>query len=504
VEALAVRFHRLFLGLERAHGRYIISGKEQGSNKLVGKATVLIAPVTDTLWKDHLEGKNSVGIVPIQDDSKCWFGAIDVDVYDDIDLPAIAKKVSELKFPLVCCRSKSGGLHAFCFLKEAIPAGELRSKLKEFSAGIGYGTAEIFPKQSEILAERGDIGSWINMPYFDVEKTLRYGFDKSGNKLSAEDFLKYAEASRVLPSELMASSIGLSVDFTDGPPCLQFLASHGFSPGTRNDGLFNLGVYLRKARPETWEIDLVNCNQKYMKPVLSDIEVKAVAKSLRRKTYNYACSKPPICGHCNLDVCRSRVHGIGAGAFSLQLAGLTKYAASPPVWFIDIENGGRLELNTNELQDQLKFQRRCIEALNKMPPMVDRVLWQTIIQGLLDKVTVIEAPVDASPRGQMLELLEKFLTSRAQARAREEMIIGKPWTSEGRHWFKMSDFLSYLDKSKFKDLKVHQVSSILKEIGGEHKFITIKGKGLNVWTVPEFPKQTEGFAVPSMVQKSPF
>lgn len=504
MEQFAKQFHQLFLGLERAYGKYAISGTKGNGKKLVGKATTLVATVTDFLWQEHLEGKNGIGIVPIRDDSNCMFGAIDVDVYEGIDLPGLAKKIHELKFPLVCCRSKSGGLHAFCFLKEPIPAGTFRTKMKEFAAGIGYGTAEIFPKQSEILAERGDIGQWINMPYFDQEKTLRYGIDKNGKKLSIQEFIDLAEKSRVSAEEFLKISLEMSVDFSDGPPCLQFLVSHGFSAGMRNDGLFNLGVYLRKARPDTWEIDLANCNQKYMKPVLSENEIKAVSKSLRRKIYNYACSKPPICGHCNLDVCRGRLYGIGQGAFSLQLAGLTKYATTPPIWFMDIENGGRLELLTTDLQDQLKFQRRCIDSLNKMPPMVDRILWQNIIQGLLDKVTIIEAPVDTTAKGQMIELLEKFLTSRAQARSKDELIIGKPWTDNNRHWFRMSDLMTYLEKNRYKDMKLNQVASALKELGGEHVFVNIKGRGLNIWSVPEFPKQTEGFSVPDMKSKNTF
>ena len=45
----------------------------------------------------------------------------------------------------------------------------------ELAAGIGYGGVEIFPKQREVLVDRGDIGSWLNMPYFEGETSVRYG-----------------------------------------------------------------------------------------------------------------------------------------------------------------------------------------------------------------------------------------------------------------------------------------------------------------------------------------
>ena len=39
-----------------------------------------------------------------------------------------------------------------------------------------------------------------------------------------------------------------------GPPCLQDLLSQGaLAEGGRNNGLFNIGVYLRKRYPEDWQ-----------------------------------------------------------------------------------------------------------------------------------------------------------------------------------------------------------------------------------------------------------
>ena len=43
------------------------------------------------------------------------------------------------------------------------------------------------------------------------------------------------------------SKIVVAVDkevIANGPPCLQFLTSKGFPEGTRNNGLFNIGIFL--------------------------------------------------------------------------------------------------------------------------------------------------------------------------------------------------------------------------------------------------------------------
>jgi hypothetical protein len=50
-----------------------------------------------------------------------------------------------------------------------------------------------------------------------------------------------------------------------GPPCLQHLLSQGgIAEGGRNNGLFNLGVYLRKSDPENWQERLEEYNERIL------------------------------------------------------------------------------------------------------------------------------------------------------------------------------------------------------------------------------------------------
>ena len=91
------------------------------------------------------------------------------------------------------CRSKSGGAHIFFFFQDYISAGEFRDKASEISAVLGYGGCEIFPKQEQILVERGDVGNFINLPYFDEKQTLRYAIKEDGEPASLEEFLDLVE-----------------------------------------------------------------------------------------------------------------------------------------------------------------------------------------------------------------------------------------------------------------------------------------------------------------------
>lgn len=492
-------FMEKFQGLDRAYGTYDLKRKktvQREGEKIVGKAITKEAPVNEVLWKNHLEGRKGIGIVPIRDDSTCYFGAIDVDIYKDLDIGEIVKDIKKQELPLVAVRSKSGGVHCFCFVQQPVPAVMMREKLAAFAAVLGFGDSEIFPKQSEILAERGDMGQWINMPYFDAEDTDRYGFKRNLSPMSATEFLKAIEKVWFTAMEFEAFTVHVLSDVSDGPPCLQHLITQGFSVGSRNDGLFALAVYLKKANPDGWEELVDDYNERFFDPSLSTMEVSSVLKSLKRKDYNFSCEKPPIKSYCNLALCRTREHGIGQLSGMPHLTGLTKFDSNPPIWFVEVDGGGRLELATEDIQQQIRFQKKCMESLNQMPPAVKASTWQGIIQALLETVTIIEAPVDASPQGMLFQYLENFCTARAQARTRDELLLGKPWTNNGLHYFRLIDFMQYLERNRFKEFKINKVSSIIKDSGGEHFFIRIKGKGVNGWTFPEFAAQDEEFQTP--------
>jgi hypothetical protein len=498
------RFMSLFKGLDRAYGTYAIDGttKYEGA-KRVGKAITIRKDVTESLWTAHLSGECGLGIIPIRDDSHCFFGAIDIDVYP-INLAELAQKIHALNLPILPCRSKSGGVHGYVFFSESVPASLLVPKLKDFAAALGYGGCETFPKQTQILAERGDMGNWINIPYYLAERTDRYGIKIDGSPMSPEEFLARAEDLKQTPA-LFKSIKVRGPDLEDGPPCLQYLIGQGFPAGTRNDGLMALCVYLRKSNPMGWKEEAAEYNNKYMDPPLSEGEVIGIVNSVDKKEYFYPCQKNPIKPHCNAAVCRKRRHGISQTTDTPTLGGLTKYNSNPPVWFVDIEGGGRMELSTEALQNQLQFQKRCMEVLHVMPPSLDKNVWMETVGKLLEKVHVIEVPEESTPQGQLIELLEQFCTSKAQGQTRDDILTGKPWLDQGLHHFKLKNFKDFLKRQNFRELEDHKITSVIQERGGQAHTTTIKGKFTRYWTFPEFATLKEPLAVPKFEQpKDPF
>ena len=125
--------------------------------------------------------------------------------------------------------------------------------------------------------------------------------------------------------------------FSGGPPCLNKLASIGFGEGSRNNALFNIAVYYKQSKPDSWEDEIVKANMKYMEPALSNNEVQQLIKSVSRKGYDkYRCKDAPINAVCQAGLCRTKRFGVGYGEEEMPILGsLTKYTSNPPQWFLE-------------------------------------------------------------------------------------------------------------------------------------------------------------------------
>jgi len=76
------RLQDIFEGLENAYGQTRITNEIRGDGKNEVKSYTIKKPVTDLLWKQHVEGvEPALGIVPINEDNECKWGCIDIDTY---------------------------------------------------------------------------------------------------------------------------------------------------------------------------------------------------------------------------------------------------------------------------------------------------------------------------------------------------------------------------------------------------------------------------------------
>jgi len=245
-------FKKIFEGLDSAYGQYI-KGDRGTNGKQGGKAFIQRKPVIDQLWQDHLDGKEpALGIIPINKNNQCKWGCIDIDVYN-LNHKELIEQIKQLKLPLIVFRSKSGGAHVFLFTKTFISAALMQTKLKEIATVLGYEDSEIFPKQTEILVERGDTGNFLNLPYHNGDKSLRYAYDYEANALNLKSFFEFYEDCACTEDEVISIKLEkpkVQEAFEQGPPCLNKLALEGFGEGGRNNALFNIGVFYKKVDPD--------------------------------------------------------------------------------------------------------------------------------------------------------------------------------------------------------------------------------------------------------------
>lgn len=501
----AEQFSQIFVGLEAAYGTYEIQ-REQNNGKQAGKASVIKSPRTMDLWEGHLSGTGvALGIIPINEENMCKWGCIDIDQYAGFNHVELINKIRERELPLVVARSKSGGAHVFLFTSDWIAAKLMQDTLSTISAGLGYAGCEIFPKQIRLHLERGDVGNFLNLPYYNAEEGLRYAFKDDGSAATIEEFFEL-HTRFVQTAEQVT---GLSVESTsevspimEGPPCLQHLCTQGFPEGTRNNGLFNIGVYLRKFSPDTWEDELMRYNMEHFEPPLPLAEVNVIARQLQRRDYAYKCNDAPINDHCDRERCLTRRYGVGNVGTAATVANLRKYNSKPPIWFMDV-NGEPLELDTDALQNQGSFQKSCIEQLNVMPPTVSKPVWENRVAALLRDMTeteggVIEASTDASIDGAFYEYLEDFCRNMQTAADKEEILLRRPWTDEENDltYFRLKDFESYLKRQRFFEFKTHRIAQRLRDINGESTVLRIKGRVVRVWQIPAFEEGVSDITTP--------
>lgn len=507
--SIAERMEALFRGHTGGHGTYAQEERTPGKAKseIKKSARTLRTGPTVELWEEHLAGTRPLGVIPVNTQGECIWGVIDVDAYD-LNHADLAKRIDALGLPLMLCKSKSGGGHLFVFLKSPVSAADMMTKLREWAASLGYGSSEIFPKQAEILEDRGDLGNWLNMPYFDAERGQRHAISTDGRALSVGRFLTFAEKRAITPEKFLATNSAVASqdeDLVEGPPCLQYLAGIGVTEGGRNNALFAFGVFAKKKYTDSWEAKIQAWNQRFIRPSLTVEEVAIIVKGLRRKEYNYKCKDQPIASHCDARLCRTRKFGVGVEP-APEITSISYLDTEPALYFVCLTNGGTVECTVEEVLNARLFQKNVFEQLKMMIPVYGQNVWHKRVGECMDSAVVIEAPREVSSEGMLLDLLEEFCTDNYAAQDKDEIVLGKPWLDEpnGVYCFRLADFMAHLERKRFRELTRLQVSNKLKKLGAAYKFFRLKGKSANVYMMPEktFSRQTEPHAIPR-VEESP-
>lgn len=471
-----VRFSELFTGRASAYGLW----SDQHGAKTIQR------PVTPQHYSDHLDGKLGLGIVPIQEDGTCLFAAIDIDVYD-LNHLTLAKRVADNKLPLIVCKTKSGGAHLFAFFKEPIQAAVVKTQMKAWATKLGYTKSEIFPKQVKVTPDV--IGNWINLPYYNSDKTVRYAVNQE-RPLTLEEFF---EAVENLPSFTTHDTGVIDDDevLKEYPPCLRALTKLGLPEGSRNSGLFNFGVFFKKSNPKDWESQLMEHNLRNVTPSLPYKELNTVVRSLNKTTYQYTCDQEPICSHCDYDSCAKLKFGISSFQSKdnpdtiyhpATITHCRKLNTDPPYFMLEV-NGKDISLSSEEFLNFRVFRLRLMEIMNLVVKPLKQLDWEKQVKDLLDKRTEIGAPKDASINGQILNCVTEFLELCEKSKSDIDIYRDLPVKKGEYIVFRANSLKKYMAMHKLDRIADNRLFMLIKNHGCSYKRISIDGRLTLVWVI---------------------
>lgn len=482
------RFMNLFPGNIRSFGQFVPSSKKMFSEK---------KKVEKVNYESHIAGKMGLGLVPILDNNKCWWGAIDIDNHggEKLSLDLIVDAVYKQGLPLVVCRSKSGGAHCYLFCDNPLPASLIRNVLMKWASMIGHKSAEVFPKQSKL--HKTALGNWINLPYFGGDKTDRYILEKN-KETSLDFFLTEAESRRVSVEVLEGLLIA---EHEQAPPCIQEMLKGGVGTGYRNEAIYNLTVYLKKAFPETFRDYVFSFNATIFDKPLAFEEVRKTVQSASRREYKFKCLEEPCRSNCNAEVCLEREYGItGSEVDDLKNGDMPIfedpiiYDTDPPIWEVKV-NGTPIQVNTSTLYEYGSITKVVMEKLLIVMPAMKNRDWLNILAGMMADVKRVEAPDDASTTGIIRARLKEFISKAdlenngKDKEERERVIRGLPVVQsmgingiDGRSvLFRGMDFVQYLKRTKSEELKGSALWMALKAVGVDHHRLRVGKRIINVW-----------------------
>jgi hypothetical protein len=494
------RFAELFVGGPQAHGVW---------DPETGDAKTLKEPASVKDYEAHLSGAMGLGLCPVNTEGTCRFAAIDIDV-DTIDHVQLHQRITVRKMPLHVCRSKSGGAHLYLFMKEPMKSNTVISVLKRWAGVLGYPSSEVFPKQAR--ASKQNLGNWLNLPYFDEARTVRYCValrDGVVRALSLDEFLSsitYWDGKDQSEKIKEDAAEGDLIQIGQMPPCLAALTQEGLPAGHRNQGMFNFAVFYRKSSPNGWEDKVSQHNQNYVQPPLSYREVQTVIKSVGNRTYQYVCDQEPICSRCDRKTCLTLPFGVGNEPWKddiayteLLISHCRKIKTDPPRWIVEV-NGHDIELSTDQLMNFQLFQKRVYERFSVLGPPRKKEYWDKTLIELAERTTEIEAPKDASEQGMMLDKVLDFLALHERAKDREDLLKGIPVEYKNAIAFRVSDLQKYMHSQRIMNAPNEVLYQLLYSEGCRSTSMRVSGKVVSVWLFPKekLNLQTDEFVPPNL------
>jgi len=498
-------FIKLFSGLKENFGKADMSKAEFDKERNKIKPPYVWAQESVTLfhYKQHLDGTISIGIQPCTKEGKASFGCIDVDAknYKDFNIPLLLSYIEKYKLPLVPCRSKSGGLHIYLFLKEAIDAQTMRDSLASLLLPLELPrTTEIYPKQIELEPdENGNLsGNFINLPYQNEKETTRHALDKNNQPLSLEQFIKIAIESQLNPEGLNQLVTrceeevlkGGDPEFADGPCCLQRLSKTKIGDG-RDRFMFNYMVFAKKKYKDQWP-DKVNEANKYFADPWPLKKINDKIKAWSKDTAGHTCTDEILEPKCVKHVCVKRKFGIKSDVNSIfpLISGLQKIMSTTPRlrFMVEKPDGKPVQCEASS-PGMFTTQKFLLDLIwlqaDFYPDPLSPKQFRVFLNQVSKNCVTIHPAAGTDIKDQLYQHLYTYCVNSTQAKTKSDIRGGLCWTEGGFHYFIFSSFFETLP-TKWK-LDARDTGIIMKqELGAEDDVsYNINNKTQKVWRLKQ-------------------
>ena len=457
-------FQKLFQGSKKSYVEHNYNiQKAKTGGKVKSSAYYKKEPVTDALFLQHLRGAKGLGLSPIDDDDKCFYGVIDIDIYRRT-LKPLVKAIYSSGLPLVPVRSKSGGVHLYLMMKKRIAAKTMIAFLREIVELLGMektysDKVEVFPKQASILESNG---SCITLPYFGGKDTVQYIINSKIQAVPFSECVRYFEANRVNSEEIREAIDGVA--YADAPPCIQTILLSGAleADSGRDNFLFSTAVYLKKKFGEDFRDELEKANSCLGEP-LSAGDVDRIFLSVKDKEYNYKCKDIPCKGFCNSRKCAKREFGVGRekGHFTgIEYGQIYRMLSEDSYYIWELKTSGSdTEFKKVHFEDEAKlmdqrfFAQMCLRYLNVAPVRVQDNSWFEVINTSMSTVKelAVSATTDTSASADIRNAFTKFLVQkRAYQSFPVQVKLGLTFLEDDKYYFTHEGFEKYLGMEKVK------------------------------------------------------
>tara|TARA_R100001129_G_scaffold108969_1_gene74801 strand:+ start:82 stop:1713 length:1632 start_codon:yes stop_codon:yes gene_type:complete len=433
--------------------------------------------LTDQVYKNHLEGTQSIGVQPCTEDGTARFGVIDVDPhnYDEFDKKFFIDVIQQYKLPLIPVLSKSGGLHLYIFMTEFVPAALIKSFLSNLLPLFKLKPdCEIFPKQTQLTKdnETGQLnkGNFINLPYFKKEQRVAINLD--GTAFNFDQFVQVLESNIVSGDDLktITESIeqqdmeGVDDEFTEGPPCLAKLSTIMKDPAFdgKDRFMYNYHVFVKMKYPDTWQQKVMNAPVKYFSGEHANAwdkqHLNQKLRSWSKQFKGFTCTQSPISEHCKKGICVKKKFGILAGSKGAYpvLTNLKKIDLDPePEYEFDVTKPDGIGTATvhcksiEHLNDQRKRRNAISRAAGFPPPIIKGDEDQMVLEALYQTQKIVHPPIGTSPKEKLHDVLHAKING-AKATNDSSFKSGTVLIEENYAYFKFDKFYEKLKSKNWK------------------------------------------------------